>query len=401
MYEDSKVRFNWKGFILKLIIVLLIIFLILKLLPFGSKKETNGHTKVFNDNFSSIKEVGNSYFTKDTLPDGDEEVKVTLRQLINSKKIKTLKGADKKVCNEDNSYIKSYKKNIGYELEVHLVCGDEEETSYIYLGCFDSCEVKPTTTTKEATTKKTTTTKKASNNNSNGTKATTKKVTTTTTTTTRVKKYAVIFNVNGGSKISTQYVVEGQKASNPGIISKAGYTFEGWFLDGKLYDFNTPVNSNIILIAKWKTNDYIGVNITTTNKKTLTYNQIVYSVATTSINNNNVSTKTELNIPDSLKDKNNLRIKSISYIRNILNENDVKNYLNNKNIFFSYDEAIIDNNYNITNFGLLDNVEINRYGTDRNRAIYWNGTVKNPCKNPINDTCEYGILYRVIWEYEI
>ena len=107
-----KVRFNWKGFILKLIIVLLIIFLILKLLPFGSKKETNGHTKVFNDNFSSIKEVGNSYFTKDTLPDGDEEVKVTLRQLINSKKIKTLKGADKKVCNEDNSYIKSYKKNI-------------------------------------------------------------------------------------------------------------------------------------------------------------------------------------------------------------------------------------------------------------------------------------------------
>ncbi len=394
MYEDSKVKFNWKGFILKLIIVLLIVFLVLKLLPFGSKKEANGHTKVFNDNFNSIKEVGNSFFTKDTLPQGDEESIVTLRQLINSKKIKTLKGADKKVCNEDSSYIKSYKKNIGYELEVHLVCGDEEETSYIYLGCFDNCEIKPTTTA--TTTKKTTTTTKKATTNVNTTKKSTTK---TTTTTTRVKKYAVIFNVNGGSRVSSQYVIEGKTAVNPGTPNRAGYSFEGWYLDGKKYDFNTKVTSNIILIAKWKYNDIVAINLPVSTKKS-TYNEVVYSAASTNLNSNVVSTKMELNVPDAIKNKNNLTIKSISYIRNFITDNDVKNYLNNKNVFFTYDESLIDNTYNISNFGLIDNVELNRYGTDKNRAIYWNASIKNSCKNPVNDKCEYGILYRVTWEYD-
>ena len=163
MYEEKKVKFNWKSFFLKLFILILVVVLIFMLLPLGNKKEANGHSKAFNENFNSMKEVGNSYFTKDTLPDDNEEVKVTLRQLINSKKLKTLKGADKKVCNEDASYIKSYKKNIGYELEVHLECTDEKETSYIYLGCFDNCLVNPTSTTTKptSTTKTTKTTKKA------------------------------------------------------------------------------------------------------------------------------------------------------------------------------------------------------------------------------------------------
>ena len=395
MYEDSKVKFNWKGFLLKLIIVLLVIFLILKLLPFNTKKENNGHTKVFNNNFTSLKEVGNDYFNKDNLPQDNEELKVSLRQLINSKKIKTLKGANRKVCNEDDSYIKSYKKNIGYELEVHLVCGDEEETSYIYLGCFDKCEVNPTTTT--TTTTKKSTTKKVTTKNA--TKKTTTKKATTTTTTTRVKKYAVIFNVNGGSKISTQYVVEGKTANNPGYPSKTGYSFVGWYLDGKEYNFNTPVNSNIILIAKWKANEFIGINITT-SKKTATYNQTIYSVATTNYDANSINTKTELLIPTELANKNNVTIKSISYIRNILTATDVNKYLSSNKSTFSYEESNIDNNYDITNFGLLDNIEINRYGTNRNRAIYWNGSVKNTCTNPINNTCAYGILYRVVWEYE-
>lgn len=399
MYEDSKVRFNWKGFLLKLIIILLVLFLILKLLPFGSKKESNGHTKVFNDNFNSIKEVGSSYFNKDNLPKSDEESKVTLRQLINSKKVKTLKGADKKVCNEDNSYIKSYKKNIGYELEVHLVCGEEEETSYIYLGCFDSCEVKPTMTS--TTTKTTTTTKKASNNSSknnsssSNTNKTTKK--TTTTTTTRVKKYAVIFNENGGSKVSTQYIVEGKTANNPSNPTKAGYTFEGWYLNGSQYNFNTPVKENIILIAKWKPNDLIGLNITNA-KKIETFNQTVYSVATVNKNNTFVSTKTILNVPSNIKEKNNVRIKSISYIRNILNNNDITNYLENKTNTFKYDEAFIDNTATIANFGLVDNVEL---VNNTDKTINWNASVKSVCNSAINNNCAYGIVYRVIWEYEV
>lgn len=400
MYEESKVKFNWKGFFLKLIIVLLIIFLIIKLLPLNSKKESNGHTKIFNDNFASMKTVGNDYFKKDNLPTDDKEVKLTLRQLINSKKIKTLKGADKKVCNEDSSYIKSYKKNIGYELEVHLVCGNEEDTSYIYLGCFDKCEVKPTSTT----TTKTTTTKKSNNNNnkksnnnssnnnkSNSNSNNTKKTTTTTTTTTRIKKYAVIFNANGGNKFNTLYVVEGKTATNPGVPTKEGYTFVGWYLDGKEYDFNTPVTKNIILIAKWKVNDLIGIN----DSKSL-YNEIVYSVASANINSKSAVNKDFLKVPQSLEGKSNVRIKSVSYIRNIMSNDDITNYLNNKNNTFTNQEVVVNNTNTISNFGTLDNIELVK---NSDNTVNWNGTVKNVCSSNINNNSLYGIIYLVVWEY--
>ena len=258
MYEEKKVRFSWKSFIIKFIILVLIVVLVFMLLPLGNKKEANGHSKVFNDNFNSLKEVGNSYFTKDTLPDDNEDVKITLRQLINSKKIKTLKGADKKVCNEDTSYIKSYKKNIGYELEVHLECTDETETSYIYLGCFDNCSINPSSSTTKTTssTKTTKTTKVTKKANS---ASTTRKTTKATTTTTRVKKYTVIFNENGGSKINTQYIIENNIVRKPANPTRDGYTFIGWFTESDtLYDFNSPVNNNIILIAKWKINAELG-----------------------------------------------------------------------------------------------------------------------------------------------
>ena len=34
-----------------------------------------------------------------------------------------------------------------------------------------------------------------------------------------------------------------------------GYTFVNWYLDGKVYDFNTLVNEDITLYAQWKKND--------------------------------------------------------------------------------------------------------------------------------------------------
>ena len=86
MYEEKRVRFNWKGFFVKLLIILVVLVLIIKFLPInGGKLDANGHTKVFNNNLTKLKEVGNSYFNKDNLPKGDDEVKVTLKQLIKLK----------------------------------------------------------------------------------------------------------------------------------------------------------------------------------------------------------------------------------------------------------------------------------------------------------------------------
>jgi uncharacterized repeat protein (TIGR02543 family) len=39
--------------------------------------------------------------------------------------------------------------------------------------------------------------------------------------------------------------------NRPANPSKSGSTFNGWYLDGAPYDFNTPVNADITLTAAW------------------------------------------------------------------------------------------------------------------------------------------------------
>lgn len=66
-----------------------------------------------------------------------------------------------------------------------------------------------------------------------------------------VKSYTVAFDSNGGSEVSTVVVKEGEKVAKPENPLMDGYGFISWMLDGKLYDFNSAVNSDITLTAKW------------------------------------------------------------------------------------------------------------------------------------------------------
>ena len=66
------------------------------------------------------------------------------------------------------------------------------------------------------------------------------------------EKYTVKFDSNGGSKVSSQTVIEGNKATKPTNPTKKGYDFAGWTLNGKSYDFSSKVNANITLVATWK-----------------------------------------------------------------------------------------------------------------------------------------------------
>lgn len=64
--------------------------------------------------------------------------------------------------------------------------------------------------------------------------------------------YTVTFDSNGGNKVDSKTVVEGEKVTKPNDPTRSGYTFEGWTLNGNVYDFNSEVKSNITLVAKWK-----------------------------------------------------------------------------------------------------------------------------------------------------
>ena len=65
----------------------------------------------------------------------------------------------------------------------------------------------------------------------------------------------VKFDVDGGSLVDSQIIVEGSKATEPDDPTLAESTFDGWYTDAgtflEAYDFATPVTADITLYAKW------------------------------------------------------------------------------------------------------------------------------------------------------
>lgn len=69
-------------------------------------------------------------------------------------------------------------------------------------------------------------------------------------------KATVTFNSNGGTAVEAKTidqgtVVEGTTPTRAGDTYYDTYTFGGWYLNGKKFDFSTVVESDITLVAKW------------------------------------------------------------------------------------------------------------------------------------------------------
>ncbi|MCD8004010.1 MAG: InlB B-repeat-containing protein, partial [Clostridia bacterium] len=65
--------------------------------------------------------------------------------------------------------------------------------------------------------------------------------------------YTVTFDSNGGSSVDAQSVNYGLTATEPTDPTRTGYTFDGWYLDGEKYDFDTVVTGDVTLTAEWTT----------------------------------------------------------------------------------------------------------------------------------------------------
>ena len=69
-----------------------------------------------------------------------------------------------------------------------------------------------------------------------------------------INQYAVSFDNDGGSTVSSQNVNYNGKATRPANPTKSGYTFDNWYTSDTyvtVYDFDTVVTGNITLYAKW------------------------------------------------------------------------------------------------------------------------------------------------------
>ncbi len=89
------------------------------------------------------------------------------------------------------------------------------------------------------------------------------------------KQFKVKFNLNGG--ISTYHkevlVSSKRKLVEPPEPTYDGFTFEGWFLNGEIFDFETKIQEDIILVAQWKPIDnldqYTAILLNSNNRPEL------------------------------------------------------------------------------------------------------------------------------------
>ena len=71
MYEETKIKFDWKGFLLKFAIIILVVILVIKLLPTKQKS----HSESFTSNLTKLKDVSINYFQNNNLPEKENDTK--------------------------------------------------------------------------------------------------------------------------------------------------------------------------------------------------------------------------------------------------------------------------------------------------------------------------------------
>ena len=76
------------------------------------------------------------------------------------------------------------------------------------------------------------------------------------------KTYMVSFDTDGGSRISSKTVEENAKVNRPANPYKTGYKFLYWTLNGKTYNFNTPITKNITLKAVYQKEEKKAYTVT-------------------------------------------------------------------------------------------------------------------------------------------
>lgn len=103
----------------------------------------------------------------------------------------------------------------------------------------------------------------------------------------------ITFDSNNGSSVASQVIKKGEKAAKPTNPTRNGYTFNGWYLNNKKYDFNKEVNDNITLKAGWTKNEVSqgGSNTNQEQPKPSTPEVVKYTVSFNSNGGSNVASQ--------------------------------------------------------------------------------------------------------------
>ena len=161
--EYEKKGFPIKGFIMRLLLVVIFVLLLVWLLPkfirpvvsTDSKTTSNcvsGATcdlsglnaltsQIFADNIERMKNAAISYYTDERLPKtvGDSS-QLTLSEMIGKKLLPALIDKNNKAVDVENSYVKITKSDSEYLLKVNIKDSEKEDYILAHLGCYTYCE---------------------------------------------------------------------------------------------------------------------------------------------------------------------------------------------------------------------------------------------------------------------
>ncbi len=73
-------------------------------------------------------------------------------------------------------------------------------------------------------------------------------------------KYSVSFETGTSETFLTKYVSKNDKINEPSTPSKEGYVFKEWQLNGEKFNFDSEIDSDTVLTAKWVKEEYVTVS---------------------------------------------------------------------------------------------------------------------------------------------
>ncbi len=66
-----------------------------------------------------------------------------------------------------------------------------------------------------------------------------------------IQTFTVVFDSQGGSLVATQKLALEERITEPQAPIRAGYTFDGWYLQDAAWSFSSPIDEDMTLTAKW------------------------------------------------------------------------------------------------------------------------------------------------------
>ncbi|MDD4298480.1 MAG: hypothetical protein PHS98_02455 [Bacilli bacterium] len=139
MYNESE--FSIKGFIVKVLLVILFVFLLMWLIPMPNLKPV--YDRLFTENMQTMRDAAKSYYTVDRLPkEKNETVKMTLDEMLTMKLLLPIADSDGNLCDGKASYVEIMMADNEYIVKTNLTCSNKSDYVIEHLGCYDLCPAK-------------------------------------------------------------------------------------------------------------------------------------------------------------------------------------------------------------------------------------------------------------------